>query len=1378
MVPNEKSFPRGGIVHQESKSANSDSNIIFGATQKKIKKAPKPKDKQPNELDQDETNVGEQLEAFSAESLKFDTLQEEMLVMGVVRETSATSVQVALPGRLTARALVADISESYARVAKAAMAGDTSEYHDLTELFHVGQIVYGRAIKTDQLETKRVTIILSLKPADVHSQLQHTSIKKGFIFSGAIAEMQEHGYIIETGIQGLQAFVPNEESNENQLHVGQLAFLKVKQITHDKNQSTCTCQIISDQNKLKMKSQNETNLDYLLPGSIVRFKLSKHLKDGLKGSIMNENFVAYINEHHLGHPLHTLQDYDLNEEYNARVLYTMPLTKLVYLTLNVEIKARPEQDVEDEAEDQTELKKGSIVEKAKVLRLASGGVILLLNKQSKGLISYSCIKSHYKGNYDKDEVLSKYGRKTKHKVRVLGYDLIESLYYCSDDPNVVNEKLYTLEDLHPGDLVSARLIKQDTKINGGWSLKLGKINGIIDALYLAPGQRYEVGQRVRCRILDVNLERRTCYLSNRPEYLSKNAKLLTNLQSAQEGQVFTGTVVKSELNFFLVKFCNGLKGVLYKQQLKDQLSMTEGQTMKFRILRRQKEQIVLALPEDKFLLGEICPVEVTNSLDSGLQFKINYGQDADEEEEDYLGLIPIRLLSDYPELLHAQKRIYPVGTQTEAACINQNIFSVRDVPYFSEHETKDWQSVREGDILRAYVKNVTDQVIDVLVLVRNYNKLVKLHVKMLRLNAVRDASVTLVPEQLLYVKVLSKEPETKTLTVSAKLTDVWSGKLTETAGMVESYLQEVAHIRSSVRSLFSAPIAKYTIGEKINVVFKGIDPVSNDWLYSVDKSPKLTALLVASLAPSGHANAPAKGSKHQAVILWIDYASDVLLISNKRVDIEHITTSTDLPQNLMGKAGMKAKVLLKLESIAICSLKKKGVNPLVFCPIRLHTNDVENSASAGLRQGDFCNIGFIHDHLPIAVPENVWKLWRGVGVGVVTGVKRALEEETLSSPAVKTKKSKMEKGPLFFEDRQSAKRLEPPATETEAVPPPTRLPGVLNFWNESEASNAAADSSSSDEADETEQQDPKKRRLSSKAKAKAQVKEEQRLREIEERNADPDAKPETIDQYERLVLAQPNNSLTWLQYIAFLLSNTEIEKARVLARRAISTISFRESQELRNIWSALLNIELTYNSQNFDDVLKEALNSNDPLEIYLSLVDIFRKNNQKERLSGVLVTILNKFKSQLKVWSLAADAYFWLGRSDQVHALLQRALRTLPNSDHINCIVAFAKLFAKHDAPDMAQTLLDDVVTSYPKRTDIWLVYVDMLIKAQLIDAARNVLERAVVQKLRPNKMQVIYKKYLQLEENFGTEAHVANVKQQAEQWVRNYAKLAGAAVN
>ncbi|XP_016981439.1 protein RRP5 homolog [Drosophila rhopaloa] len=1415
MVPNEKSFPRGGTIHAEAKTADISSNIVFGASQKKTKKAPKIKENFLNDLTEEQND---QLEAFSAETLNLDTLQEDMLVMGVVKETSATALHVALPGRMFARTLVADISEAYTRVAKAAMSGDTSEYHDLTELFQVGRIVYGKAIKTEKLGSSRVSLLLSLKPADVHGGLHHKSIKKGFIFSGAVAEIQEHGYVIETGVQGLQAFVACEEPVQT-LNVGQLAFLKVKKVQHDAHQSTCTC-VQVEQDQLRIKSQNETNLDYILPGSIVRFKVAKLLKDGLKGSIMNESFSAYINEHHLANALDTLDAYELNEDYNARVLYVMPLTKLVYLTLNLDIKAGEEVAKDEDEQEEEPLKVGSVVEKAKVLRLGSGGVVLLLNKKLKGIISYGSIRANFKGNYDKDEVLSKYGRKTKHKVRILGYDVIESMYYCSDDPNVVNEKLYCLEDINPGDLVTAKIFKKDDKIKG-WSVKIGKVNGILEQFYLAPNVRYDVGQSLRCRVLEVNSDRKVCYLSNRNEYLAKGLKLLNDYSAAHVGNVYTGTVVRCEDNYVLVKFGSGIKGVLHRQNLKEQSSFFEGQTAKFRILSRNKDQITLTLPEDKFQLGEICPVEITNALDAGLEIKITFAAEDDDEDEEgnsnveeYVGLIPLRLLSDHLELLHAQMRVHPVGSHTEAACIMQNIFSLRDVPYFSGQLTKDWQSVQVGDIIRSYVKHATEQVVDLMVSVRNYNKPVKVHVKMLRLNAVKNAPVELVPEQLLLVKVLSKEAETKTLTVSAKLTDVWSGDLSDSAKLVESYLDEVAQIKTALQET-AAPIAKYSVGDKISVVFKGIDAASHDWVYTVEGSTKVSALLLSSLA--GTAKAPEAGTKHQAIILWVDYSSEVLLISNKKLDIAHISPSGELPTNLIGKAGMKAKVLLKLESVVVCSLKK-GTNPLVICPIRLHPNDVENSGSAELRQGDFCNLAFIHDKVPIAVPENVWRLWRGVkrsataeetqvkakkskieeppkqkkssiedastkkkAKAEVTTTKRKAEgaekitnglkkPQPLTNGVVKEKSK--QNGKLFFEDKTPAKNAKSETPKQNATETKTRLPGVSSFWENdlSQSKEASSDEDEEKDAAETQQNSAKKKRLSAKEKAKAEVKEEQRLREIEERNADPKARLETIDQYERLVIAQPNNSISWLKYIAFLLSNTEIEKARDLARRAISTISFRETQELRNMWSALLNMELVY-SNNFDEVLKEALNCNDPLETYISVVDILKKNKKKERLTSVLTTLLNKFKAELRVWPLAAEAYFWLGKSDQVHNLLQRALRGLPNQDHINCIVSFAKLYAKNENNEMAQTLLDDVVTSYPKRIDIWSVYVDMLIKAGLIDSARNVLERAVLQKLKPNKMQVIYKKYLQLEENHGSDATVAKVKQQAEQWVKNYAK-------
>lgn len=88
--------------------------------------------------------------------------------------------------------------------------------------------------------------------------------------------------------------------------------------------------------------------------------------------------------------------------------------------------------------------------------------------------------------------------------------------------------------------------------------------------------------------------------------------------------------------------------------------------------------------------------------------------------------------------------------------------------------------------------------------------------------------------------------------------------------------------------------------------------------------------------------------------------------------------------------------------------------------------------------------------------------------------------------------------------------------------------------------------------------------------------EEQRLRYIEEKLMDPDREPETIDDFDRSVLANPDSSATWLKYMAFHIQNTEIEAARTVARRALKAISFRKEQEKLNIWIALLNLENLY----------------------------------------------------------------------------------------------------------------------------------------------------------------------------------------------------------
>lgn len=68
---------------------------------------------------------------------------------------------------------------------------------------------------------------------------------------------------------------------------------------------------------------------------------------------------------------------------------------------------------------------------------------------------------------------------------------------------------------------------------------------------------------------------------------------------------------------------------------------------------------------------------------------------------------------------------------------------------------------------------------------------------------------------------------------------------------------------------------------------------------------------------------------------------------------------------------------------------------------------------------------------------------------------------------------------------------------------------------------------------------------------------EKALMQREAELMDPNLQPEDAAAFERLLLASPNSSLLWLQYMAHHLQATQIEQARAVAERALKTISFR-----------------------------------------------------------------------------------------------------------------------------------------------------------------------------------------------------------------------------
>jgi rRNA biogenesis protein RRP5 len=102
----------------------------------------------------------------------------------------------------------------------------------------------------------------------------------------------------------------------------------------------------------------------------------------------------------------------------------------------------------------------------------------------------------------------------------------------------------------------------------------------------------------------------------------------------------------------------------------------------------------------------------------------------------------------------------------------------------------------------------------------------------------------------------------------------------------------------------------------------------------------------------------------------------------------------------------------------------------------------------------------------------------------------------------------------------------------------------------------------------------------------------------------PDAQPESVSDFERALLASPNSSFLWIQYMSFQLQLHEVDKARSIGRLALEKIAYREEEEKLNVWMAMVNLELGFGSnESADKVFKEAAQYNDAKTVYYRYAD-------------------------------------------------------------------------------------------------------------------------------------------------------------------------------
>ena len=277
--------------------------------------------------------------------------------------------------------------------------------------------------------------------------------------------------------------------------------------------------------------------------------------------------------------------------------------------------------------------------------------------------------------------------------------------------------------------------------------------------------------------------------------------------------------------------------------------------------------------------------------------------------------------------------------------------------------------------------------------------------------------------------------------------------------------------------------------------------------------------------------------------------------------------------------------------------------------------------------------------------------------------------------------------------------------------------------------------------------------------------------------------PQTVDDFERQLLGQPNDSSLWVQYMALQLQLSEVQKAREIAERALRTIHIRETEEKANVWIAWMNLEVEYGDEDHtEDVFKQACQLQDPLEMHEKLASIYIDSGKHDKANGIFENIVgNKtFRASPEVWLNYANFLMDTLKSPlRARALLSRALQSVPTNGHRLLTAKFAALEFRSPQGDTerGRTIFEGLVSEWPKWSSGWDMFVDLersrMSHAQpgeaKVDArakVRALYERMASQKMKNRRAKFLFKRWLEFEEAEGDAKSTERVKAVAKAYV------------
>ncbi|KAJ1027850.1 hypothetical protein NDA13_003303 [Ustilago tritici] len=1134
---------------------------------------------------------------------------------------------------------------------------DAKKVPELRDLFHVGQwlvasvvqvrggdVAKGRPIREGgeyEKESRRVE--LSLAPHLVNTGVTLSDLDAGATLSASISSVEDHGYMLDSGIPEFRGFVPFADAaklpssfhagkNGKLLQVGSVVFAKITKIPENRRSFEAT---FDPKTVSTSPIKHAPSITSILPGTLTKVLITAALPTGLNVKLFGM-FDATIDRFHLPQLPEgkDIQDvYKEGSKHVARVLWDLlapPSTALqgdnpdherkFGLSLAPQVLALQAPVAKDQQLLQHAYPIGAPL-KVKVVQTINdwGLIISIHNTDLRGFVHISQVSD--------DHVVSlppssgPFAKGTEHKARVVGHSPTDRTLQLSLKASVLERKFMRVSEVEVGEIVNASIIKLGLP-NTIFLQLHGHVDGVVFANHFAdvklthPEKRFKPGLQVKARVMDVDPSRSRIVLTCKKSLVKSDLPIVASMQDARVGVVTHATVFRVQTNSLIVSLFGGLKALVPGREVSEddfndvKNSFTEGKVVKMRITEVDYENqklvgsIKQASPEylaklnvdavevGEKVTGKVAAVHkeviVLSLVPSGVRALLSLSVLAAMR-----GTTSEALLESLEEDHEIEDLVVSVKNPAKGIVIVANkVRSGKSTDHSAANGTATSAQVKQGAVVQGRVIEKNSKYLDCIVALGTATR-AKLHITDLSDNYSNDSSTLPNPGQSVSCYILSLKPNGKSAVISTR-----PSRTTDSGGIVDPEISSISDltkgqkIRGFVKAITNVGLF-ITIGRKLDArvqVRELFDEFVRDWKTRFTLGQVVSGTIM-DLNPGNN-----------EVEMSLKSTPGSIKPRAEKVEERAQAMQKQRPKRLTDfKVGDKVKGFIKNIIGFGVFVQIEGTNVSGLAHMNELSDGKADEALKAFRVGDKLR----------AIVLRVNEEKRKISFGLKPSYFDAADFEGSSDEEEEDDDDKedeeMEDGEAASdndedndedekEEEDSADEgdfveMEEDSEDEEAATfsfkskksslPSFALSGGFSWSAGANDDDEESDHSlSSSDSDSDSDFSATTARKAALKKSKAKSKSKRSTNIEEDLTADLASKaPKSATDFERLLLGSPNSSFLWIQFMSFALQLSDVDKARSIARRALRVINYREEQERMNVWIALLNLENTYGSE-------------------------------------------------------------------------------------------------------------------------------------------------------------------------------------------------------